>query len=155
MNWVSGKVNVCTRPGWLVSSVPSSFTSTTCRRGWYLCKDCRTTICPAGREASAGRRVNAVRAETRGAGPGLQGPGSRRARADQPRPAGRRARRPPEPRPFSQSCLPARETKIFKMCGSRVFPAQINQVFLLGWAMNSDMGRGGGGRENNFIDDLI
>lgn len=46
MNWVSGKVNVWTRPGWLVSSVPSSFTSTTCRRGWYLCRDCKTTICP-------------------------------------------------------------------------------------------------------------
>lgn len=52
MNWVSGKVNVWTRPGWLVSSVPSSFTSTTCRRGWYLCRDCKTTICPAKRKES-------------------------------------------------------------------------------------------------------
>lgn len=45
MNCVSVKVKVCTRPGWLVSSVPSSFTSTTWSRGWYLCRDWRTTIC--------------------------------------------------------------------------------------------------------------
>ena len=72
MNWVSGKVNVCTRPGWLVSSVPSSFTSTTCRRGWYLCKDCKPTICPAERKGIGGLRVKtvavrrAVRREPRG-----------------------------------------------------------------------------------------
>lgn len=67
MNCVSGKVNVCTRPGWLVSSVPSSFTSTTCRRGWYLCKDCKTTICPAERKGSAGRHVSAVSVRWAGA----------------------------------------------------------------------------------------
>lgn len=56
MNWVSGKVNVWTRPGWLVSSVPSSFTSTTCRRGWYLWRDCKTTICPGKRKESSFER---------------------------------------------------------------------------------------------------
>lgn len=78
MNCVSGKVKVCTRPGWLVSSVPSSFTSTTCRRGWYLCRDCRTTICPAERKGSAGRRVNAGCAGLRrpeGAAPGCRASG--------------------------------------------------------------------------------
>lgn len=43
-NCVSVKVKVWTRPGWLVSSVPSSFTSTTWSRGWYLWRDWRTTI---------------------------------------------------------------------------------------------------------------
>lgn len=44
MNCVSVKVKVCTLPGWLVSSVPSSFTSTTWSLGWYLWRDWRTTI---------------------------------------------------------------------------------------------------------------
>lgn len=45
MNWVSGKTNVWVLEVRKGSSVPSSFTSTMWRRGWYLCSDCSTIIC--------------------------------------------------------------------------------------------------------------
>lgn len=73
MNWVSGKVKVCTLPGWLVSSVPSSFTSTTCRRGWYLWRDCRTTICQAEEEEGGGRGVRAAGRGSDARGKGREG----------------------------------------------------------------------------------
>lgn len=44
MNWFSGKVKVCVLASLLMSSTPSSVTSTMCSRGWYLCRDCRTII---------------------------------------------------------------------------------------------------------------
>lgn len=44
MNWVSGKMKVWASEERKGSSEPSSFTSTTWRRGWYLCSDWRTII---------------------------------------------------------------------------------------------------------------
>lgn len=45
MNWFSGKVKVWALASLLMSSTPSSVTSTMCSRGWYLWSDCKTIIC--------------------------------------------------------------------------------------------------------------
>lgn len=45
MNWVSGKVKVWVQIEGCTSSTSPCLASVTCRRGWYLCKDCSTIIC--------------------------------------------------------------------------------------------------------------